>query len=154
MQRFEKQWEAWFERARRGPSPTLVVSTLSDEQLIGLLAGAPSERRLERNILATEALNRLAAARRGLVEATEAVAQDLAHLTDVVSQSAVEAAERDNDPVGYDERNSAREAALEHLRATEAVLALERTMRRMVVLRDAAASHAGEGAASAPPPAP
>lgn len=154
MQRFEKLWDAWERQARRDGPPTLVVSTLSDEDLIGLLAGAPTDRRLERNVLATEAINRLAAARRGLVEATEAAANDLAQLMEVVSQSAVAAAERDNDPIGYDERNSAREAALEHLRATEAVVALERTVQRMVVLRDVAIAHAGgpDPTASSPGP--
>lgn len=81
--RFERSWEEWDERIGDGAQPREMLADLSSEKIMQLLAGAGSERRYERDILATEVMNRLVRARHNVDDSMENVA-DL--LGDVQSQ--------------------------------------------------------------------
>lgn len=71
----EDHWAEWDAQIGLGESPGAFLSRLSDEAIIELLAtAAPSKRRYELDIIATEALNRMAQSRRELDSATDAVA--------------------------------------------------------------------------------
>lgn len=68
MQRFEGTWRAWDAHARAGERAVDLLLRLSDESLIELLASAGDGRRYERNLIATEILNRMRWLRRELSE--------------------------------------------------------------------------------------
>lgn len=74
--RARASWREWDEAVRAGRRPADILPTLSDEQIIDLLMSLESERKLERDVLATEAHNRLVRRRRALrrlaTEASEA----------------------------------------------------------------------------------
>lgn len=64
--RARAQWREWDEATRRGQRPDQILPRLTDEQIIDLLMSLESERRVERDVLATEAHNRLVRRRRAL----------------------------------------------------------------------------------------
>lgn len=59
--RFDREWDSWDERLRRGEKQTDILSSLRDKQLAEMLAADAGMRRpLERNVIATALTNRLA----------------------------------------------------------------------------------------------
>lgn len=73
--RFERAWAEWDDKLEDGKEPPELLAELPSEKILQLLAGAGKERRYERDLLATEAMNRLGRARRGLDEAADEVAE-------------------------------------------------------------------------------
>lgn len=137
MKRFEALWAAWDEGVSRGRDPATHLPLLSDEDLVELLAGAPESRRAERNIFATETLNRLNRARRALVAAALSVSDDMESILRTVEEQAQQAGERDalgGATPGYDERNAARESAIEHIQLARSMAALERASSKLSLL--------------------
>lgn len=76
--RFERAWDQWDDALEKGKEPKQLLSDLPSESIMQLLAGAGQERRYERDLLATEAMNRLVKARRRIDDSTKEVA-DLIH---------------------------------------------------------------------------
>lgn len=144
MKRFEALWAAWDEGSARGCDPAARLPLLSDEEVVELLAGAPESRRNERNLLATEALNRMTRTRRALVEVAHDVSADTQEVLRLVEESAQGAADEDamhGASLDYDARNAAREAAIEHIQSIHALGALERASNRLELLRKDALAH-------------
>lgn len=80
--RFARAWNEWDEGVEEGKQPTDMLAELPSEKIMQLLAGAGRERRYERDILATEAMNRLAKARRRVEGSTKEVADLVRSLED------------------------------------------------------------------------
>lgn len=72
--RFARVWNEWDRAVEGGKQPKEMLADFSSEKIMQLLAGAGNERRYERDILATEAMNRLVKARRRIEESTNEVA--------------------------------------------------------------------------------
>lgn len=119
MRRFEELWSTWEGRLATGQSPVKLLSELTDEDVIELLTGAPPNRRLDRNILATEALNRMSRARHVIVGVARDLADELSSIQHVVAEGISAAREKDAPTTPLDELdavNEMREAALDHIR--------------------------------------
>lgn len=71
--RFARAWNEWDDRIEEGKKPGEMLSDFSSEKIMRLLAGAGKERRYERDILATEAMNRLIKARHRIEGSTREV---------------------------------------------------------------------------------
>ena len=147
MRRFEARWQRWDEDVRNGVSPPELLARLSDETMLELLAsGGGAERRYERNVLATEILNRLRRLRRDLAEATaEAVGAigetvDSAHDAARAAQRSERSIVRHFDVRGDEEVADERGAARAATGATAVVEArAERLLESQRGLRDLAA---------------
>lgn len=98
MKRYERLWNTWDEEIHRGTTPKDFLETLTDEQLVGMLSTArdigQSTRRYERNLILTEALNRMvrtrrsrAALARGAAEFARDVRQQADHSAALVHQT-------------------------------------------------------------------
>jgi hypothetical protein len=139
MRRFERLWTAWQERIARGESPGVFLPTLPDEDIVELLASAPDTDalRLTRNVIATEALNRLARARRAIVTLASDLSEEVVRLNAVVVDGALAAREEEAwlPEEGREEREAAREAAIAHGQATGAMQALDELCRRASTLK-------------------
>lgn len=97
--RFERVWNEWDAAVEKGKEPRELLSEFSSEKIMQLLAGAGNERRYERDILATEAMNRLVKARRRIEESTQEVA-DLVHEVQEQGQKTREDVHATEDVVG------------------------------------------------------
>jgi hypothetical protein len=99
-----------------------------------------------RNVLATEALNRMVRARRAIVTLATDLSEETLRLEGLVVDSVVAAREAEAwlPEEGRAERDGAREAALKHARSTGAVEALDRLCARAVALSDDALAHTRE----------
>lgn len=73
--RFARAWSEWDAGLEEGKQPQEMISELPSEKIMQLLAGAGNERRYERDILATEAMNRLVKARQRIENSTSEVAE-------------------------------------------------------------------------------
>lgn len=143
MRRFEKLWTAWQATSTSGASRAACLAALADEDVIELLTGAPPSHRLERNLLATEALNRMSRARVAIVEAARDASEEFERVHSVVAEGIVRARLEDDGPdsEARDERNETRERALDHIRSMGALLALERLSAHLARVRDASLAH-------------
>ena len=132
MRRFEALWEAWATRLRPEGAAAL-LGELTDEDVIELLTAAPEGCRRERNLLATEALNRMSRARRVIVQSARDLTDELTSIQALVASSLLAARERDSDAplADQDVRNEAREQVLDHIRAGS-LSGLERLSARLV----------------------
>lgn len=65
-ERARAAWREWDDAIRQGQRPSDILPLMSDERIIDLLMALPSERRVERDVLAAEAHNRLVRRRRAL----------------------------------------------------------------------------------------
>ncbi|MEA3199908.1 MAG: hypothetical protein QOE90_1336 [Thermoplasmata archaeon] len=134
MQRFERLWTQWQERVARGESPAAFLPTLPDEDVVGLLAGAPDTctTGLTRNLLATEAMNRLRRAHRAIVTVATDLSEELLRLHAEVVEGVLAAREDEAwlPEAGRREREAARELAIAHAQATGAIEALDQIARR------------------------
>ncbi|HUR67919.1 MAG TPA: hypothetical protein VM370_01635 [Candidatus Thermoplasmatota archaeon] len=72
-ERFGRHWETWRELRKGGKTPADLLPTIADETLVELLAYSRGGNDVERNVIATELLNRLSGRHRDLEEHGERV---------------------------------------------------------------------------------
>lgn len=146
MRRFERLWSEWEAKLAGGAPADSLLSSLTDEDIIELLAGAPDaeHRRVARNVLATEALNRMSRGRHAIARMASDVSETLLRLKNAVIDGAIAAREEEAwlDDEGRAAREAARQAAIDHARATGAVAAMDDLARRVGELRRDALAHA------------
>src|SRR5581483_8738951 len=134
MRRFERLWSAWDEKLASGASPASLLASLTDEDVIELLAGAPDteRQRVIRNVLATEALNRVSRGRAAIAQMASDVSDTMLRLKNAVIDGAVAAREDEAflDDEARAAREAARQAAIDHARSTGAVAAMDDLARR------------------------
>lgn len=165
--RFAKLWEAWDTRIGAGESRQAFLVAAKDEELIELLAGESArDRRIERDVIATEILNRMRRRNTSFptgAEATVAAAQG-AQLAAEAGQAAIHASEALLHAAGehqlgqsvsesayesLDLTKVALEAAQVHASDVQANLAQSRVGAEAVAQRQAAAEEAADAAARA-----
>ena len=138
-------WSLWEQRLATAPSPAKLLTELTDEDIIELLTGAPADRRRDRNMLATEALNRMARARTVIIDAARDLSDELSHIQGVVAEGIQQARSHDEAEAAsadqLDVRNEAREEVLDHIRTGGSFSGLARISAHLVKVGEDTLAH-------------